>query len=1098
MANSPSFPLPTGRSFALAQTDLRAAIPLFCLGLAWGYALIYLTALLLAQVEATLWPIAFMLAGAGALWWERLAPLLAQDLSPLRRTMVYFAVLIIGTGLLQALLDTDENEGIILIGWACLPTFYRLTRLMRGALQTQPRPMAYWNGLILAGFSSPLLADWLGMEHALWVVPLCLGLGLLAVVRRREVAPSTPKLPASPASYSASDLLRQPYLVGLVSLAVIAWGVFWLLQALAMTRLAPQFEGDGLLLASFLGLGVGGLGIGLLVWEWRTLNAQPYSLGWQLSLQWGLLGLLLGGLVLALRGLDDSASSLGGIIVIWAVGLALQLRWYPTLQTRLTQPLRPAQQLLLREPLERDLYGATLLLAGALWLLIQQPSPDDLVNLAGASLLLTLVGAVLAWGLHRAYQRSLQQALERRHLNPQSLSNDPATLALLRSRLKSPHTGEAVYALELLLKLEGPAAQRHLVDLLSHPTAEVRQEALRRIESSQQAIAPTLLLILAESEDEAPNAREVALRLYARRATDPSAHSQLLPYLAHAQPAVQRGALVGLLEHATGEMLAQAERHLLGLTRSSEAEARSFAAQALGEVANKRFSSYLISLLNDSDARVQRAAIIAAGQRNDPHYWPLIVPQLGQSRLASAATTAIFLANKSVYPTLESVLNQPLPNNDLMLRIARICGRRRDLQALELLKGQFHYPDALVRSQVWISLGQCGYQAQSNAEIAQVEQALQAEAAYAAWLMVCLADLAPADLDDLEQALQNDFKAAQAHLILLLGFLHDPQQMRSLRYDLNATSAERRAQASKVLGSLLSQQQRRGLIPLLEDGPLTARLERLQREFPQPRLSAAQRLAALLESPPNRFPLWPRVLALHALPQATPTNASAIAQPYLESLEMILRETALLTLARLEGVQLTALLPSHFAQTQPTLARLAAQLNAGDAPMLLTLEKVLILKSIGIFTRLPDPILMEVATLLEELELATDEILFHEGDPGSAMYIIVTGKLRIMAGGKVIAERGERDFIGEMSLFDDEPRSASAQAARESKLLRLEQEAFMELMANHPDMALGVIRVLSARLRQNMQQKGISAIMADIYDKLTDLPDDPSYKSLSA
>lgn len=1101
MADSaPSLPLYSSRSFALAQTDLLNAWPLFSLGVAWSYTLVILSALFVVQVGLQAAPYALLLGGVLAMAWERLHPALLQDLTLSQRGSAILLLLTVFTGILQAVQDSSHNNTVIFIAWASLPVLYRLGRLGRQALQTSPSQTAYLNGIILGGFSSPFLASWLGVEHILWITPLSLILGLMALVRRKDARPSAPSAPASPHE-TLLDLLRQPYLASLFGLVSVGWALAWVVEVLMLHNLEGHYPSDPWLVVAILGPALGG--VALVLGLWTTLQQRlstAYRLGAQLAAYWLIIGMALVGAFLLALGIEAEAILLMGVVLLLRGLVTITTtRLFVPLQERLIQPLRTPQQMLLKTELEAWVFGIGLLLAGiGLWG-VQILLDGDLPLLLALAIGLALVGAGITFYVHRGYQHLIQQAIEGRRITQQILASDPSTLAILRGRLKSPHAGEAIYALEALQQLEGEAANGYLADLLSHPTAEVRQDALRRLTLTQQPIHAKLLLILTESEDEQAPVREAALRLLASRSTPQEAYAHLSPYVTHSLPELRRGALVGLLNHAEGAELSDTEKILLSLTRSENAEERAFAAEVLGEVENKRFSSYLLTLLNDSEIAVQRAAILAAGKRNDPRYWPLVVPKLGVSALASVTNTALFLANKSVYPTLEAVLNQPHPNNDLMFRIARICGRRRDPQALELLKSQFNYPDPTVRSQVWVSLGQCGYQAQTETEVAQIHQAIHTETAYATWIIAALVDFRdlPA-LDNLRSALMNALKLSQTHLLLLLGFVHDPSVIGPIRYHLTSPIAEKRTLAIKALYGLLNMQQRSTVLPILEEGPLPERLERLRREFPQTPLSPAGRLAALLEQPTGRLPLWPRVLALHALPDSAPPNALALANHYLDSFDPILRETALMSLARLDERNFRTRVPDYFAQTQPILARLLAQLSAGSQPMLLTLEKVLILKSIGIFSRLPDPILIEVAALLEEMELEANQELFHEGDPGTAMYIIVSGKLRIMAGGKVIAERRDREFIGEMSLFDDEPRSASAQAAKDSKLLQLNQDAFMELMANHPDMALGVIRVLSTRLRQSMQQKGISPIMADIYEKLTDLPDDISYKGLSA
>ncbi len=140
--------------------------------------------------------------------------------------------------------------------------------------------------------------------------------------------------------------------------------------------------------------------------------------------------------------------------------------------------------------------------------------------------------------------------------------------------------------------------------------------------------------------------------------------------------------------------------------------------------------------------------------------------------------------------------------------------------------------------------------------------------------------------------------------------------------------------------------------------------------------------------------------------------------------------------------------------------------------MLPLIEKVLILKSVSIFAETPDRTLAEVAALLDELALGAGETLFEKGDAGRCLYVIVTGRLHVHDGGQLLEELGERNIVGEMAVLGNAPRAASVTAAEETQLLRLDQEPLYELMADHVEVARGIIQVLSNRLRARMEDIG--------------------------
>jgi len=136
--------------------------------------------------------------------------------------------------------------------------------------------------------------------------------------------------------------------------------------------------------------------------------------------------------------------------------------------------------------------------------------------------------------------------------------------------------------------------------------------------------------------------------------------------------------------------------------------------------------------------------------------------------------------------------------------------------------------------------------------------------------------------------------------------------------------------------------------------------------------------------------------------------------------------------------------------------------------MLLTIEKVMILKSVSIFTETSESILADVASTIEELTLQPGEFVFEKGDVGQEMYIIVNGNMKVHDGDKTIDFLKTRDVFGELAALDPEPRMATVTAEEETHLLKLRHDVLYELMTEHMDVAKGIIRVLCQRLRSRV------------------------------
>lgn len=133
-------------------------------------------------------------------------------------------------------------------------------------------------------------------------------------------------------------------------------------------------------------------------------------------------------------------------------------------------------------------------------------------------------------------------------------------------------------------------------------------------------------------------------------------------------------------------------------------------------------------------------------------------------------------------------------------------------------------------------------------------------------------------------------------------------------------------------------------------------------------------------------------------------------------------------------------------------------------------SEIVRLKKAFLFQGLPDEALEVLAQKMTHQKLATNEVLFRRGDQGDSLYIIEEGRIKIVReegkGGEVILNHcGPGEAIGEMSLFDLEPRSASVIAVTNSQVLQLKREAFFELLDQRPDVSLVLLQSLSSRLR---------------------------------
>lgn len=156
-----------------------------------------------------------------------------------------------------------------------------------------------------------------------------------------------------------------------------------------------------------------------------------------------------------------------------------------------------------------------------------------------------------------------------------------------------------------------------------------------------------------------------------------------------------------------------------------------------------------------------------------------------------------------------------------------------------------------------------------------------------------------------------------------------------------------------------------------------------------------------------------------------------------------------------------------------------------------------VLKRIALLEDLPDETLARIAERLEPVRFDEGEYVFQKGDAGNSLYIIDSGLVKIVSQDDlghelVLNQCGPGQAIGEMSLIDEEPRSAGVVAISPTvTMLKLGREDFIEALTDEPQLSLSVMRYLSRRLRFNTtyleeSQEWLRRVAEGEYDSTVD------------
>jgi uncharacterized membrane protein len=157
------------------------------------------------------------------------------------------------------------------------------------------------------------------------------------------------------------------------------------------------------------------------------------------------------------------------------------------------------------------------------------------------------------------------------------------------------------------------------------------------------------------------------------------------------------------------------------------------------------------------------------------------------------------------------------------------------------------------------------------------------------------------------------------------------------------------------------------------------------------------------------------------------------------------------------------------------------------------MDYVPLIARIPMFADLGDDDVQILATSVRERRFAAGQVIIQQGDSGTSMYIVAEGHVNIFLPGEAsrrisLKDIAHGEYFGELALFDDKPRSASALATTDAVLLELDRPTLSKYLTQRPTAALILLRTLSTRLRETnemLSQRAAKNAVQEIESKLT-------------
>jgi len=444
------------------------------------------------------------------------------------------------------------------------------------------------------------------------------------------------------------------------------------------------------------------------------------------------------------------------------------------------------------------------------------------------------------------------------------------------------------------------------------------------------------------------------------------------------------------------------------MVSSPSLEERRTAARLLRDMRNPANAFLVESLLDDPDINVRIMAVEVCGAIQVPDLVPHLLQLYRSPGMRAYALNALEQMPEESVPLISEAAHDltldGASRNMLLLALASIGGRSAQKALWKFFSGEFPVVIRVTAGNALRRIATYGQLQEVNETGLEARLRLLCEE-------IELLNQGCKEIgisDEFSWQLMNDHARLEIDcLFQLLALKYNAGQVEKVRYNFFSSSVMQRANALELLDDILPRRIAPGIIQLLDS-------------FVKGKTPDGRGLSEDIAEQLMRKETWLRVVTVYHLSGGTSV-------PRMQA-----------------GKSLT--------ESEIVLYRL--------------LGRISFLKKVPLFKDVPGNYLVPLAKIAHLVNLKSEEMLFHQGDRGDSMYLICRGSISILVNDVKVNRLEVGDCIGEMSLLDGAPRSASCVATEDAELLRILDSDFETIVKSQTSVALAVLQTLAGRLRQ--------------------------------
>jgi hypothetical protein len=296
--------------------------------------------------------------------------------------------------------------------------------------------------------------------------------------------------------------------------------------------------------------------------------------------------------------------------------------------------------------------------------------------------------------------------------------------------------------------------------------------------------------------------------------------------------------------------------------------------------------------------------------------------------------------------------------------------------------------------------------------------------------------------------LQQRISASEDRLVEAVGLFGNPRAMDLVRRSLNAGDASARAAALEAFETLGDKRITNEVLPILERGGM------FQTDDEQ-RMTINDVISKLLVSQES----WLRALTVYVISEQKLLEFKPEVRNLTYDSVQLVKDAARNSVSQMDGTIIMKKI-----------------VNLKTLKTLSTLDRILLLREVPMFSALSPEDLEKIAEVADELLYSNESLLCSEGEPGDTLFVIASGKVdvikRIGNQENILATQGAGGFVGEMAILESAPRSATLKAHGDARVLVIDGDAFNAILLDRPEVAVSVLRNMSSRVRQLNEKIG--------------------------